>query len=250
VRDDQAGGARFAQQGQSLLLQPLAHLHVETGERLVHQHHGRPRHNGPCQRHALLLAAGENVGVVPRVALEADAGERGKRLAAGILLGERLEAEGDVGEDAQVREECEVLEHQADVAFLRGDEAGRACHLRVVDEHAPAGRPLDACGQAQQSGLAAARWSQQADDLGRCDVEREAGNRQRGLVTSLHGLEGEARGERRRRATGARLVCRVRRRALLGPEPVGEVHEAGTCWQSVTLQPRSLAACRIAGLAK
>ncbi len=120
--DHQAGGAGLAQQRQRLLLHGLAQLHVEAGERLVHQHHGRTRHERAGERHALLLAAREHVRMGVAVAFEADAGQHGQGLALGQSGVETLQAEHHVLEDGQVRKEREVLEHQADVALLGRNE--------------------------------------------------------------------------------------------------------------------------------
>ena len=58
---------------------------IEAGEGLVHEQHARPRRDGAGERHALLLAAGEDVRIFIGVMGEPDASERGKRL--GIRLG-------------------------------------------------------------------------------------------------------------------------------------------------------------------
>ena len=68
---------------------------------------------------ASLRAAGQDVGIVLGDALEPDPGKRGERFAARLLAGQEFETEGDVGEDGQVREQREVLEHEADVAARR-----------------------------------------------------------------------------------------------------------------------------------
>ena len=126
VGDEQAGRPRLAQQRERLVLDLLAQLDVEPGERLVHQHHRRPRRDRAGQRHALLLAARQNVRVVVGVAFQADAGEHGERLAPRLLGRQRVEAEGHVVEDGQVRKQREVLEHQADIALLGRHEPVRA----------------------------------------------------------------------------------------------------------------------------
>ena len=82
VGDDDAGGARLVQDGERLLAHLLAQPRIEAGERLVHQQHARPRRDGAGQRHALLLAAGEDVRVFVGVMVEPDAGERGAALRA------------------------------------------------------------------------------------------------------------------------------------------------------------------------
>ena len=173
----------------------LAQLHVEAGERLVHEHHRRARDDGAGERHALLLAAGKDVRVFVGEVRQPDALQRRQRLARRVGLGQRLEAEGDVAEDRQVREEREILEHQADAARLRGDEARRPRHLEPVDQHPSGGRLLDAGGDAQQRRLSAARRPEQANDLRRCDVEVDAGQRLRLVVVAGDVLEGELRGK-------------------------------------------------------
>ncbi len=141
---------------------------------------------------------------------------------ARLRLGQRLEAEGDVAEDGQVREQREVLEHQADAAILRSDEARRPRHLEPVDQHAAAGRLLDAGGDAQQRRLPATRRPEQANDLGRRDVEVDAGQRLRLIVVAGDVLEGELRGERapRRDPCRSRWHCRSvgSRRAVSGSD--------------------------------
>ena len=45
----------------------LAQARIETGERLVHEQHARPGRNGAGERHALLLAAREDMRILVRV---------------------------------------------------------------------------------------------------------------------------------------------------------------------------------------
>ena len=87
---------------------------------------------------------------------EPDASERGKRLGICLAAGERAEPEGDVLQDGQMREQREVLEHQPDAALLRRDEAIGPGNLLAVEQHAPGGGALDAGGDPEQRGLAAA----------------------------------------------------------------------------------------------
>src|SRR5581483_5303686 len=100
---------------------------VEGRDGLVAEEHPRPRRDGPGQADALALAARER----RRIAVEemADAAHRGDLLDAPACLGAApaLEAEADVAEDAQVREEEVVLEDQADPprAERAVDAAGR-----------------------------------------------------------------------------------------------------------------------------
>ena len=111
------------------------------------------------------------------------------------LLRERFQAEGDVVEDGEVREQREVLEHEPDAALLGRHEAVGPRDLLIVDQHAAAGGPLHAGGDAKQSGLAAARRPEQADDLARRDVEAHMIEREPLAEAARDVLEGEPRGE-------------------------------------------------------
>ncbi len=173
VGDDDAGRARLVQDGERLLAHFLAQARIEPGERLVHQEHARPWRNGAGERHALLLAAGEDMRVFARVMGKADAVECGERLGAGLAPRQRAQAEGDVVADGEMGEEREVLEHEADAPLLRRHEAVRPRDLLAVDEHAPGGGALDARGDPEQRGLAAAGRPEQAEDLARRNVEAD-----------------------------------------------------------------------------
>ena len=96
---------------------------------------------------------------------KADTIERGERLTLGLAPRQRFQAEGDIVEDGEMREQREVLKHQTDAALLRRHEAVRSGDLLAVDEDAAGDRPLDAGGDPEQGGLAAAGGSDQADDL-------------------------------------------------------------------------------------
>ncbi len=50
------------------------HLGVEVGQRLVHEEHRRPAHDGPGQGHPLALAAGELAGLAVEQAGQAQLG--------------------------------------------------------------------------------------------------------------------------------------------------------------------------------
>ena len=114
------------------------------------------RRDGAGERHALLLAAGQDVRILAGVMGKADAGERGKRFGVRLAAGQGAEAEGDVVEDGEMREEREVLEHEPDAALLRRNETVGPGHLLAVEQDAAGGRTLDAGGDPEQRGLAAA----------------------------------------------------------------------------------------------
>ncbi len=80
-------------------------LHVETRERLVHQHHGGTRHDRACQRNTLLLAAREDVRILVPVTREPHARKHAEGFPTRVLARQRLQAEGDVVEDGEMRKQ-------------------------------------------------------------------------------------------------------------------------------------------------
>jgi hypothetical protein len=62
--DDDRGGARLMQDGERLFAHLLAEARVEPRERLIHEQHARARRDRARERHALLLAAGENMRIL------------------------------------------------------------------------------------------------------------------------------------------------------------------------------------------
>ena len=94
-----------------------------------------------------------------------------------------------------MREEREVLKHQADAALLRRNEIARPRHLLAVDQHAARGWALDAGGDPEQRGLAAAGRTEQAQHLARRHVERDMVEREPLAITLGDILEGESGGE-------------------------------------------------------
>jgi hypothetical protein len=78
-----------------------------------------------------------------------------------------------------MREEREVLEHEADAALFWGHEAVRSGDLLLVEEDAARGWALDARGDPEQGRLAAARRPEQAQHLSRLNVDADAIERER-----------------------------------------------------------------------
>src|SRR5207245_8863183 len=140
-----------------------AELGIEVRERLVQQEDGRLAHNGPGERHALALASGK----LPRFAVQqaADPKQRGGplHLFAVQLFFDllRLQREGNVVIDREVRVERIALEDHGDAALARRE---------VIDDRAAnedlAGRGLLQAGDhAQPGGLAGTRWPQEDEEL-------------------------------------------------------------------------------------
>ena len=172
VGHQQHRGPGLAQECQGLVAHLRAQRGVEGRERLVEQHQLRRGRQRAGQRHALLLAAGESVRVGARVGRHVDGGQQLGDAPLAPTPVAAVEPEGDVLADAQMREQGEVLEHQADPAPLRRQQrAGLGEHAAV--ERDPAGlQGLEPGDQPQRRGLAAARGTDEAMDLARRDRER------------------------------------------------------------------------------
>ena len=120
--------------GGAVLVDLVQHAHdahggggVQVAGGLIGQQDARAVDDGAGDRHALLLAAGEFVREAVFLAFEADGLED---LGHGVAddaaaLADDLHGEGDVGEHGFLRQQAEVLEHDADPAAEPG--------------HAPAG---------------------------------------------------------------------------------------------------------------
>ena len=130
VGDDDGGRVGFAQHRQRLAAHGLAHARVEAGERLVEHQDAGARRDGARQRQPLLLAARQPVRIVVL---------RGRRARPGVSAGRacaeraarpsRLRPKVTFCEQRQVREQREILEHQADAAPV-----GRQVHARARDD--------------------------------------------------------------------------------------------------------------------
>ena len=172
VGDEDGGDAEGALQRLQLVAQSDAHLGVERGQGLVEQQQLRPGRERAGQRHALLLAAGDLVGIAVGEGAELhDVQHGGDALARlrGGRLGD-LEPEGDVARHRHVGEQRVVLEHHADAPRAR----------RQVRDVAPRDadrartRALEAGDHAKRRGLAAARGAEEGDELAGRHVKVEA----------------------------------------------------------------------------
>ena len=161
-----------------------AHGHAQPGvevrERLVHEEEARAHHEGPGERDALLLAAGElaghprgELGHLDQVRmLPRPAAELGPRDAP------RAEAVGDVLPHREVREDCVVLEDHPDVPRVRRQrvEPGAAA------DDAARVRPGEARDAPEESGLPAAARPEEREELARPGGHRDAVERGLGAV--------------------------------------------------------------------
>jgi len=175
----------------------LAHLdaeaHVEVRERFVEQEYVRLGRQRPGERDALALAARQVVR--RRVAVVAQVHQIEQFLDAGLALVARpvVDAEGDVLADGEVRKEGERLEDQPDVAVVGRDEGVRAGDDLVVDaDDTPVG-VVEAGEQAQRRRLAAARRTQQGEQLALVDRQRQLVDGGLGAELAGDAVEGEHR---------------------------------------------------------
>jgi len=138
-------------------------LGVEVGKGLVHQEHLRLADDGPPQRDALPLAAGERLGFPIQIGIEPQ--DLGRLANPFVDLGFRrlaqLQAEREIVVHRHVRIECVGLEDHGDVPVLRGDVVDDA----IPDEHLAVRDLLQAGQHPQGGGLARARGTDQDHEL-------------------------------------------------------------------------------------
>ena len=152
VRDVHEGEADLGLDPLELDLHLPAQLEVERAERLVEQQHRRAVDDRPGQRDALLLAAGELGRLAPGHLAELDQLERRLDLRLHLLAAATAQAERDVLEDVEVREQRVALEDGVDRPLVRlgvGDvvvaDAGSS------RRSAPRGRPPSAAWSSCRS---------------------------------------------------------------------------------------------------
>ena len=150
---------------------------IEGRRDLVEQHHLGVHGQRPGDGDALLLAAGELVGIRIGAGSETESGQHLQRVGACLALRDLqhlARTDGDVVGDRHVREQIEALEHHADAASDRvrveaglGDVDTVEQHLAVVDrfEHVDA---------AQERRLARPGGADQRDHVALGDVEIDA----------------------------------------------------------------------------
>src|SRR5882757_5564875 len=145
-----------------LVVQHIAGDGVQRRERLVHQQQLAVLGERPGQCHALAHAAGQLVHPLAVRPAEPYQVEQPLGLRAALLARHAAQPQGqfDVLARGQPREQGVLLEHQGRPPAGSGD--------------APGGRRVEPCHQVEQRRLAAARRPQQADELTRPHVQRDA----------------------------------------------------------------------------
>ena len=107
--------------GHADLLELQIHLFarhgVQRAERLVHQQERRRQHERARDRHALLHAARELVGVLPLEAFKTDQGNESARRLGALLAADAsdLRRQFDIGLHIAPREQDGILKHNAEI---------------------------------------------------------------------------------------------------------------------------------------
>ena len=116
---------------------------IQRGERLVEQNRLRLRAQDTCERHALLLAAGELRGMLFLKPLEAEHANLFRQHAALFRLVAAADAAEDILLHTHVRKQRVLLKEVADLALLRR----QIDLLLAVKEHAVAEHDAPAVGR-------------------------------------------------------------------------------------------------------
>ena len=163
VRHQHRGDAEFALHGADGAPEFFADLGVERAEGFVEQQHLRLVRQRARHGDALLLAAGELARQALVHAFERH--ELEQFLAPGAPVGglhaPHAQREFDVVGHGHVAEQRVVLEHEADAA-IAGPDVG---HVAAVQGNAPVVDAREAGDGPQQGALAAARGTQQHEEL-------------------------------------------------------------------------------------
>ena len=191
--DQENAGGKLAQNVQRVIADRLAQAHVQTREGLVEQQDRGARRQGARQGHALLLAAGEHVGVLAAAPLQTHRAQHAGHDVAATARALPAQSEGDVVGHGHMRKERELLKHEAHATrFGRqmttrpGDRAPRHRHLAPL-------QALQAGRQAKRGRLAATRRPHQAHDLALADLQVEPPQRRRAVIAVADAAEGQSR---------------------------------------------------------
>src|SRR5438132_13562163 len=155
-----------------------AGLAIEVARRLVGEQQRRPIYERARNRDALLLAAGELIGMVIEPFAQTNRRQRfGRTLAPlGRVNTARVEQRQlDVLEGGGARQQVKALEHEPDFRVADARQLARTelRHVLAVEKVLSARRPIEAAEQVHERGLAGARRTGERDELAGRDVERD-----------------------------------------------------------------------------
>src|SRR6266704_1362034 len=145
VGDEHDGLAGLLPDAQQLVLEAVAGLRVQRGERLVHQQHVRVEGEAAGDGHPLLHPAGQLMRVPVGEAGQPDQRQEMPRPLAALppRYPLALQPELHIGLCGAPREQGILLEHDAPVQ-------ARAGHRPAVEEDLPRGRPAEPTHQVEQ----------------------------------------------------------------------------------------------------
>ena len=187
MRDVDEGDAHLTLNPEQLELHLLAELEVKCAKRLVEQQYLGLVDNGPGERYALSLAAGELSRLAGPEAGQTDHIQRLAHPLAPLRLGHVPDPQAvfDVLRDRHVREERIVLEHRVDVPGVWGDP----CHVAAAELDPPAVRAFEPRDQSQQSGLPRPGRAEQREEFTRLHGEVDARERDHVAVPLLESFD-------------------------------------------------------------
>jgi acyl-CoA thioesterase-1 len=152
-----AAGVEFEQQVADVLAGGV----VQRAGRFVGEQDARAGDEGTCQRHALLLAAGQLARVVAGAMGQADLGQHLVHPCA-VLAAGQFQRQRDVLGGGQRRQQVEALEHEADLARAQlGAAFFQVAQILAGQRDAAAAGQVQPGQQAEQGGLAGTgrrRW--------------------------------------------------------------------------------------------
>ena len=161
--------AELAMDAGELELHGFAEPAVQRGQGFVEQQDAGLIHEGSRQGDALALAAAELADGAMLQFGQLHEVQRGGDPGGGLLASDATHAkrEGDVVADAEVGEQCQRLEDDAELTGVRG----AAGHAAAADDDVAAVGVEQARDDAQQRGLARAGWSEEREELALADLD-------------------------------------------------------------------------------
>src|SRR5690606_26686920 len=180
VRDQNRRDLELALHLTNRAAQLFADLRIERAERLVEQQHLRLVRERSCNRHALLLSAGELGRQAVVHAFERDEAQQlfAPFDALGGLQATHPQRKFNVLADAHVFEEGVVLKHEPDAAMARG----HVSDVAPVQSDAPVIDAAQTRDRTQQRRLAAAARPEQHEELAFRHFERNVVDDGRALI--------------------------------------------------------------------
>ena len=208
VGDEQPDPVEGGQVTAEVAAHVAAGADVEGGQRFVEQQQPWLGGQGPGERDALGLTAGQGSRAVAGVVGEPDPLEPGRGVGAGLDLGDAAGAqtEGDVLQRGQVGEQQVVLEDDGDRSLLGDHEGvgGRFVEDLAVELDAPLVDRQQPGQTAEHSALAGPVGSEHGDGLaalgGQVDVQPEPAERAVDACSQRHAVGAVARPPPRKRS--------------------------------------------------